>query len=427
LHLADLLARSVTDRATQRLGRLVDVVARLRADDYPPVIGLVVAVGARRLFVPLEQVVCLDGPGLVLSRTTVDLREFQRRPGEVLLRADVLGHRLIDLREARLVRARDIEVTTRDGIWLVSRVDIEQRGWLRRLVSRRPPTHVAQDWKAFEPLVGPEHRGVVRAASGLRRLKVAQIADLLEEASPPEQTEILADLHAHPELEADVFEELDDHHAIRLLGERSDTEIAAVLARMRADDAADRLAELPQSRRQRVLELLPTHQRVKVRMLLGFNPTSAGGLMGVDFVTVAAQATVAAALSGVAHASAVQPEALTSVHIVDDRGRLHAVVPLVRLVQADPAAVVTEVADADPVRVGPDTDVVDVVLVMSDHNLLTVPVVDHDGRMIGVITVDDALETTVPLDWRRREPPPPPGHHRADHTASRGPVPGALT
>ena len=51
---------------------------------------------------------------------------------------------------------------------------------------------------------------------------------------------------------------------------------------MRADDAADAIAELPQ-RRQPVIDLLPPAQRAKVLTLMGFNPASAGGLMGVDF------------------------------------------------------------------------------------------------------------------------------------------------
>ncbi|HZE18424.1 MAG TPA: CBS domain-containing protein, partial [Mycobacterium sp.] len=60
----------------------------------------------------------------------------------------------------------------------------------------------------------------------------------------------------------------------------------------------------------------------------------------------------------------------------------------------------------DPVRVGPDTDVVDVAVLMSDNNLLTLPVVDDYRRLIGLITVDDILETTIPINWRRREPSP---------------------
>ena len=58
-------------------------------------------------------------------------------------------------------------------------------------------------------------------------------------------------MRADPELEADVFEELDEDLATRLLGARTDFEIAEVLARMRADDAADAIAELPQQRGSR--------------------------------------------------------------------------------------------------------------------------------------------------------------------------------
>jgi len=99
-------------------------------------------------------------------------------------------------------------------------------------------------------------------------------------------------VHADPELEADVFSELDEDLATRLLGARTDEEIAAVLARMRADDAADAIAELPQRRRLAVLDLLPPGQRTKVLTLMGFNSASAGGLMGMDFIALPTMATV---------------------------------------------------------------------------------------------------------------------------------------
>ena len=77
---------------------------RLRGADYPLVTALVAAVGGREVFVPVDQVSSLDGDPLKLSSARLDLRHFERREGEVLLRADVLGHRLIDVQNARLVR-----------------------------------------------------------------------------------------------------------------------------------------------------------------------------------------------------------------------------------------------------------------------------------------------------------------------------------
>jgi Mg/Co/Ni transporter MgtE len=185
---------------------------------------------------------------------------------------------------------------------------------------------------------------------------------------------------------------------------------------MRADDAADAVAELPQSRRQPVLDLLPPGQRTKVLTLLGFNPATAGGLMGVDFVAVPLQARAHDALAAVAAASAMQPEALTSVHVLDQAGRLAGVVRLVELVQADQSAAIADIYDDDPVRVGAATDVADVAILMSDYNLITVPVVDERRTMIGLITVDDVLEAALPRDWRRRDAAEPPDAHHGDRS-----------
>jgi CBS domain-containing protein len=415
LHLTDLLRRPLADRQGETIGRLSDVIVRLRGAENPVVAGLVAAVGGREVYVPAEQVTSLDGGAIQLSSARLDLRGFERRDGEVLLRADVLGHRLIDVQSAHLIRAADLEIEQQGGDWVLTGVDTRRRG--RRLFGLRagdePGSRPFREWARFEPLIGHAGSAVLRGPfARIRRLKPAQIADLLEDASKEEETEILGHVHADPELEADVFEELDEELATRLLGARTDAEIAQVLSRMRADDAADAVAELPQRRRQPVLDLLPPGQRAKVLTLMGFNPSSAGGLMAVDFVAVPAAAAVSEALSTVAASASLQPEALTSVHAVDERGRLSGVAKLVTLVQADPAARVSDIYDDDPVRVGAGTDMVDVAVLMSDYNLITIPVVDEQRKMIGIITVDDVLEVTLPDDWRRREAAQPPDAHR---------------
>jgi CBS domain-containing protein/sporulation protein YlmC with PRC-barrel domain len=421
--LSGLIKRPVVDSGGETLGRLSDVIVWLSGSDYPQVKGIVVAIGGRReVFVPLNQVVGFDGEVIKLTTAKLDLRQFERREGEVLLNADVLGHRLIDVQNARLVRAADLQLHRDDSEWVLSGVDTRPRG--RRLFgllgprrSRNEPGSQAsfRDWHDFEWLIGHAgselHRGPF---ARVRRLKPAQIADLLEEASKSEETEILDRVHADPELEADVFEELDEDLATRLLGARTDEEIAAVLSRMQADDAADAVAELPQSRRQPVLDLLPPGQRTKVLTLLGFNSTSAGGLMAVDYVAVPSRAKVADALAEIRAATTLQPEALTTVHAVDADGALSGVARLVTLVQSDPDLPLLDVSDTDPVRVGADTDIMDVAVLMTDYNLTTIPVVDDERRMLGVITVDDVLEVTLPDDWRRRVAAEPPDARYGD-------------
>jgi hypothetical protein len=415
LHLSDLLRRPLTDRGGEPIGRLSDVIVRLRGEDNPLVTGLVATVGGREVYVPIEQVVSFEGEEVKLTSAKLDLRSFERREGEVLLRADVLGHRLIDVETVHLIKAADLELEQQGPDWVLAGVDTRRPN--RWLFGRRHAAgsadHTFREWSKFEPLIGHTGSALLRGPfARIRRLKPAQIADLIEDASKEEETEILGHVHADPELEADVFEELDEDLATRLLGARTDAEIAEVLTRMRADDAADTIAELPQQRRQPVLDLLPAGQRTKVLTLMGFNPTSAGGLMGVDFLAVSADAPVSEALDAVARSASLQPEALTSVHCIDRRGRLCGVAKLVALVQADPQMPMSLLYDDDPVRVGADTDVVDVAVLMSDYNLITIPVVDERRKMIGVITVDDVLEAALPEDWRRRAAADPPdsGH-----------------
>jgi CBS domain-containing protein len=409
IHLSELLRAPVLARSGEDVGRVEDVIVQLRgADEYPLVTGIVAGVGGRKVFIGTSSIDEIAAGRIVLSKNKVDLRGFERREGEVLLRDDVLGHRLIDVAAVELVRAYDVELEDTSAGWVPARLDTRRPPLLFGLI-KRSGGHAARDWKSFEPLIGHAHTDAVRRLSGrFRAFKPAEIADLLEEADKAEGGEILDRVHSDPELEADVFEELEPEKASRLLNGMPDDEVAALLGRMRADDAADAIADLRQSRRRRVLDLMPAPQRTKVITLMGFNPESAGGLMNVDFVSCAQTTTAAQALALITAARNVQPEALIKVHVLDDNKRLAGVVSVIELLHADPTENVGALMDSDPVRVAADADLTDVALLMADFNLYSIPVVDEQDRVLGVVTVDDVLEATIPEDWRRREPAPRP-------------------
>jgi hypothetical protein len=408
MHLSVLLGRPVMDRGGEAVGRVDDVIVRLRGGDYPLATGLVMKVGGRRVYLGARRLAEMTEQRVTLAKEKIDLRSFERRPGEVLLREDILGHRLIDVSDVELVRAYDVELDASPLGWVLKRLDTRRPARFFGLVKQRNG-HAARDWKAFEPLLGHKASASLRAtAARLRKLKPAQIADLLEDADSEEGSEILDQVHADPELEADVFEELDPDLATKLLGEMPDSEVALVLTRMQADDAADAVASLRQDRRLKVLDLLSAGDRTKIMTLLGFSPSSAGGLMSTDALQCPEQQPVGEVLRVVAAARTMQPEALNTVHAVGDAGHLVGTATLIQLLQADPAARLREIMDHDSVRVTAETDAVDIALLMADFNLITVPVVDEDNRVLGVVTVDDVLEATIPDDWRRREPAPKP-------------------
>lgn len=95
--LSILLKHAVIDAKGQQLGKLADAIVRLRGNEYPLLSALVVRVGSGTIFVPISQVLVIESERIELSSARLDVRPFERRAGEVLLNADVLGHRLIDV------------------------------------------------------------------------------------------------------------------------------------------------------------------------------------------------------------------------------------------------------------------------------------------------------------------------------------------
>jgi CBS domain-containing protein len=406
LRLSALLRSPLTTRSGESVGRVDDVIVRLRGAEHPLVTGLVAQVGGRRVYISNDQVASLSPQGAQLASERVDLRSFERREGEVLLSSDILDHRLIDVAEVELVRAWDVELEKTVEGWVLARLDTRRPARFFGLI-KQGDGHPGRDWKAFAPLIGHNPSALLRGRQGLlAKLHPADLADLLEEADKAEGEEILEQVHADPELEADVFEELDPDHARKLLGNMSDEEAASVLAHMEADDAADAISELRQSRRQKVLDLLPAGQRAKVLTLMGFNPGSAGGRMNVGVLSLPESATAAQALHAIAQAKDYEPESLMTMHVVNEAGHLAGVVEVITLLQSDPQAQLKDIMDDDPVRVGPETDLEDVALLMDDYNLPAITVVDPESRVLGVVTIDDVLEEIIPEDWRRRSPDP---------------------
>ncbi|HUC38111.1 MAG TPA: CBS domain-containing protein, partial [Acidimicrobiales bacterium] len=234
----------------------------------------------------------------------------------------------------------------------------------------------------------------------LAKLHPAQIADLVEAASHDEGEEIIEAVGQDRELEADVFEELDEEHQLEFIRSRSDSEAARLLATMAPDDAADLLSDLDQERRLPVLTLMPPAHQRKIRALLSYNPETAGGLMGPDFLCLPETTPVAEVLEAL-RASQAPPEALAVVFASGPDGRVSGSASVVSLVKAEPSTELGSVVRPNPAHVHPDWDLHAVVRKMSDFNLTVAPVMDDEHRMIGVITVDDVLELMLPTGWRR--------------------------
>ena len=407
LHLSAVVGSPLRDSDGARLGKVEDLIVRLGGVGYPPITGFLVTVAGRTSYLGAERVSEIGTDGVVMRKATLDLRPFERRPEEVLLKRDLLDRQLINVEGARLVRANEIELALVAGSWRVAGVDTGPRGGLRRLLPKGLGSHIATgeflDWAGVEPFVG--HVPTVRLRvphPKLAKLHPAQIADLVEAASRREGEEIIQAVGDDDrELEADVFEELDDQHQREFLEDRPDAQIAAIIARMAPDDAADVVGELDEDRRETVLGLLPVGHRVKVRALLGYDPAEAGGLMSPDFVVLPGTTTAAEALRAV-RGSAIAPELLTTVFVSSPEGPLEGSVAVTALLRVDAHRRLDSVVKHETPALAPDAPFEEVARLMADYNLTAIPVADERNHMLGVVTVDDVLEAMLPRGWRRR-------------------------
>jgi CBS domain-containing protein len=405
LHLTDVLGGKLLESTGEQLGRVDDLIVRLGEDEYPPVSGVLATVARRQVWVPADEVGDIQHGSVTLRRPKLDLRRFERRPQEILLKEDILDRQVIDVDGADLVRANEIELARLDGWYRVVGIDIGLRGFARRLLPRvlggRIGTGGFLDWASIEPFTG--HVPTVRLKTPhpkLARLHAAELADLVEVANRAEGGEILGALKEDREREADLLEELSAVHRAELLEQRSDAEVADLLARMESDDAADLLGELPDERREPIIDLLPASLERRLRALMGYETATAGGLMSPDFLCLYTQATRDEALERVAR-SDLPHETLAYVFVMNQHRRLTGAIDLVDLLRSPPGTPLGEIENAHTMQLKPETDAAEIARLLSDYDLTAAPVVDDGNRMIGIVTVDDVLELILPRKPRR--------------------------
>ena len=406
LMVTQLLRSPVLNPAHAEVGRVQDFIVRLAEGGYPPVMGLKVRVGAQDVFVGKDLIEKLEPGAVRLNTHTLQTQPFQRRPGEVLLAADVLGRHLVDVARGRIVQAHDLVLAQGEEGWRLQGIDRSPQAMLRRLVPRRGRPdlrrHVILDWKDVQPFVRhvPTAK-LLMPLQRLRRLHPAQIADIVEGASHDEGEEIIEAVESDADLTADVFEELDTEHQVEFIKSRTNEEAARVLDRMAPDDAADLLGELDQSRRLPVLNQMSATQQHKLRKLLQYHPTTAGGMMSPDYVCVVSGSTVDMAIEAVRVDDKTPHQLLNTVFVTDHDGKFVGSIVLGDLVRTEPAQKVEELKLVS-CSIGSGADFADVVLMMADYNLTALGVVDSSGSLIGAISVDDLMEALIPDGWRNR-------------------------
>ena len=410
--LAGLIGRPVLNQAGDEVGRVADLLAKVHGGEtYPLVTGVVMRVGRRRAFLDASAIDRMHRRSVTLRTARLDLREFQRREGEVLLARDILDHQLVDTDEIQVIRAADLYLAqVGESIHLVG-VDVSLQTLLRRLGPWRfrwhPTPDRVIDWAAIESFgadsaESPSAVKLRAPHSALRKLRPAELADVLEGLGRPGRQELIESL-GH-DLAADALEEMEPQELTALLREVEPDQAAELIARMEPDEAVDALRDLSDEEQSVLLARMPQQVQRELVRLLGYPGDEAAGIMTTVLACAKPDETVAEVSQRLAEQALHRTE-IDSVAVLDEEGRLLGDVSAFDLLVSDGSKRLGDLMDPDntlTLRPEDDLDTVATELVESRRSSLLV--VDDDGRPLGRILSDDVLDALVPGHGRLHFP-----------------------
>lgn len=384
------------DAGGSSIGRLEDIVVMPSPDGAPPrVLGFAAVSQRRKIFVNAGRIASLDSDGARLRSWDLDLHPLKTRPGEMLLKRDVIDRRVGDetISDVALRQVGDGKATW----WEVTHVRLSKRSTLRRR-----PTFRLADWKEV-PGLFEEASPMAAEAARLRDMHPSDVATVVRNL-PLQQRRQLAESMDDERL-ADLLEELPEDEQLRLIEGLDHDRLIDVLEEMEFDDLADLLGEMPGEQRTKILDAMDDDDAAELRRLLSYEVGTAGGLMTPEVIILGPTATVAEALAHIR-----DPEWLVSIAcqvficqppFKPPTGRYLGVVHFQRLLREPPSSELGRCLEDEP-TIHPNTPDDEVAVRLASYNLMSVAVCDESGSLLGAITVDDVLDRVLPANWRHR-------------------------
>jgi sporulation protein YlmC with PRC-barrel domain len=275
LELTECLGVDVVDAHGARVGKLIDLAARL-ADPYPIVSRLRVRTARRSVrYVAWRMTASFAATGAQLSVRTDELESADTGADslcedELLLAEHVLDTQIIDVKGKRVVRVGEVELAPEGENLLVVGVEVGRAAVLRRLGPGRffgRAQSELVDWRDLHVASGRghalqlhttaarvHHLGASELALVVSRLPLTHGADVLRAVRPETAAGALGT--AHPELRGRLIGELDPHEATSILGEMHVADAAGALRHMTAEQSARVLAALPMQHAEGLRRLL---------------------------------------------------------------------------------------------------------------------------------------------------------------------------
>lgn len=405
-----LMGAPVTDPQGRTIGHIKEF-AVTPAEDSAHVRGLIVKRrnaprGDPPLLVPTSWMKISAEGALQLLEDHRPL-EIARDDDFLLLERDLLDQQIIDVHGHKVVRVNDVDLVwemDREGLpglsLRIAEVEVGIRGALRRLLKGLPAHTVDRlacrikssviPWE-FVDLIDrdPSRRVKLKIEQErLSRMHPSDIADILEELAPAERQALFNSLDE--EVAAEALEEVEPKLQRLLIADLDSESVAGIVEEMDPGAAADLLSELTDERSDAILEEMDPEERHEVEELLEFSADSAAGQMTTSFIALGPEASVADAIAALNEFEG-DVEAVTEIYSLDAAGRLHGLVPIVKLLMAAAETPLSTLLTGHLVTCGIDERAKKVAELFDKYNLRSLPVVDDGKKIVGVILAEQVI------------------------------------
>lgn len=401
--LTTLLGMPVTDAQGQLQGRLKDIAVST-GPEGGKVAGLVLKTRSGLMIIPAQDV--METPAGTLELRSINSLVPLKDEGSFLfLQQDLVDRQIIDIHGRKVVRVNDVELEWmgQGSVHLlrVAEVEVGLRGAFRRIFKGLLPRESLEaisrrfsdrgiPWHFVDVIeVDPARRVKLRIEhERLAEMHPSDLAEILEDLSPAERDAVFTTLDE--EVAAEALEEVDPKLQKSLLEKLDEERIADIVEEMDPAAAADLLAELPSDQSDAILEEMEPEEREEVAELLEFDEKSAAGAMTTSFVSLSAGATVADAVQTLRNFDG-DPESVTEIYLLDEKNVLRGVIPLARLVMAQPETHLSVLTEARVLTCPADLHQNELAELFDKYNLHALPVVDSQNRMVGVVHADHVI------------------------------------
>jgi magnesium transporter len=411
LFVAQLFGVTVTAHDGAVIGKLRDIMVRIEDREYPAINGLILQDRGRLFFIPAHVISEITYARIEISTTKINLQQFRRRDGEVMLSKDVIDHQIIDINGRRVVRVNDVQIARIDNEYCVIGVDISPQALVRRIAPRVLAPHVVGrqiiSWADAQYLASAAPVQLKVSYNRLSEINAVDLARIVDALSYKESAEIVAALD--DETAAETLEEVSDERVIDLLEGMDQERAADILEEMTPSAAADLLEDLGDEIAAQLLDRMEPAEAEDVKELLAYDGDTVGRNMTTNIVVCYPHDQVASVIAQLKLRDEL-PDPFTEIYVVSPPDTdipaeiglpFIGVVRLPRLLLSDGEVRINDLIDEVPV-VAADDPADEAAKILGEYNLTAVPVVDEHQVLLGAVSVDDALAVILPEIWTRR-------------------------